>query len=80
MTIEEILEKGAQAQTILENELFREIISAYEKRLIDQWKSTSLYEQSKREDLWKELTVLKKVLVEIQMFFQNAAQLTNEQE
>jgi len=57
-------EKAVQAQAILNNEVFREVLSRIESDLIIQWKSSDSFDQ--REFCWCKINALRSITEDLE--------------
>lgn len=62
--------QAQQAQTILDDEIFKVAVDGVELSIIDQWRSET--DQKKRDDLWRDLQALQKIVSRLKRIVQEA--------
>tara|TARA_R110000824_G_scaffold114832_1_gene265618 strand:+ start:1145 stop:1366 length:222 start_codon:yes stop_codon:yes gene_type:complete len=65
----DVREKSAQASSILDNEVFQEVVADIELSLIEQWKHAD--KQEDRDHYWYKVQALKSILDDLQACMDN---------
>ena len=65
----DVREKSAQASSILDNEVFQEVVADIELSLIEQWKHAD--KQEDRDHYWYKVKALKSILEDLQACMDN---------
>ena len=65
----DVREKSAQASSILDNEVFQEMVANIELSLIEQWKHAD--KQEDRDHYWYKVQALKSILEDLQACMDN---------
>ena len=65
----DVREKSAQASSILDNEVFQEVVADIELSLIEQWKHAD--KQEDRDHYWYKVQALKSILEDLQACMDN---------
>jgi|TARA_B100001094_G_C17595586_1_gene514040 hypothetical protein len=65
----DVREKSAQASSILDNEVFQEMVANIELSLIEQWKHAD--KQEDRDHYWYKVQALKSILDDLQACMDN---------
>lgn len=71
-------EKGAKAQSILDDEVFQEAAKAVSEEYFNQWVNTSINDVTGRENLWRALKSLDKVVKHLRIVAQNGRLATKD--
>lgn len=71
MTPEEELQRGAEAERLLQHPLIVEAFEKIEREVIERWKSSPSADEAGREKLWLSLKLLHRVRAHLQSVVQS---------
>jgi len=63
--------EGNRAREVLENEAFDGAFNAIELELVEAWKTSPARDEAGRQEIWKYLTLLKKVKTQLESTLQD---------